>query len=179
MPNWCANTLKIIPTTAKARALLPQIAEKFASETLPEWESAFQFIHPMPDALKGTTAPGDTPNWYDWCVANWGTKWSESHVVVIDSTSDELRVCFDTAWSPPIGVYGQLVELGFDVQATYVEQGIGYAGHWHNGHDCELSLKGLNEPDSDDEWPDDFEVLEKVFAGTGVPHDLYPAHLGG
>jgi len=179
MPNWCANTLRITPTTDKARALLPQIAEAFAAENLPQWQSAFQFIHPMPEALKGTSAPSDSPNWYDWCVANWGTKWSESHVVVVQSTANELQVCFDTAWSPPIGIYYQLLELGFDVTATYAEQGMGYAGYWHNGDDHELSLSGLNEPGPDDEWPDDYEVLKKAFAGTGVTKDLYPAHLGG
>jgi hypothetical protein len=181
MPNWCANTLKITPTTDKARALLPAIAERFAAETLPEWESAFQLIHPMPEALKGTTSPSDSPNWYDWCVSNWGTKWSESHVVVAESTPDQLRVCFDTAWSPPIGVYYKLVELGFDVTATYAEQGIGFVGYWHNGDDHEMSLADFNKPvgDDDEDYPEDFEVFEGVFAGTGIPADLYPAHLGG
>ena len=80
---------------------------------------------------------------------------------------------------PPIGIYQRLVELGFDVLATYAEQGVGYAGYWHNGDDTELSLSGVNVPNDDDEYPEDSEVLAKVFAGSGLPEELLPPGLGG
>ena len=37
-------------------------------------------------------------NWYDWSLANWGTKWGayDSHIC------DENTVEFDTAWSTPV-----------------------------------------------------------------------------
>ena len=179
MPNWCCNTLRIVPETDAARALLPQIAEKFIpGNNFPEL-AAFQFIHPMPAELKDTTSPSDGPNWYDWRVANWGTKWEETNTHIARFNPSELLVSFETAWAPPIGVYKKLVELGFDVLATYAEQGMGYAGHWHNGDDCEISLGAFNVPDADDEYPDDIEVLGRAFAGSGLPAELLPPGLGG
>lgn len=177
MPNYCENTMRIVATTDAARSLLPQIVERFSDKN--REPSAFQFIHPMPAELEDTTSPGDSPNWYDWRIANWGTKWNECEPYILQHAGDELVVSFQTAWSPPIGIYARLCELGFDVLATYAEQGVGYAGYWHNGHDTELSLSGVNVPDADDEYPEDSEVLEKVFAGTGIPFTLLPAGLGG
>ena len=37
------------------------------------------------------------------------------------------------AWSPPLGFYERLVVLGFDVQASYFEPGMSFAGTWDNG----------------------------------------------
>ena len=79
--------------------------------------------------------------WYDWCVANWGTKWdigSENgemhglHPTVVDN---QATMSFDSAWDPPIGLYGRLQELGFKVDASYFEPGIGFAGRWIDGDD--------------------------------------------
>ena len=40
-------------------------------------------------------------NWYDWHVANWGTKW-EADGTVYEFNADSATVLFSTAWSPPI-----------------------------------------------------------------------------
>lgn len=175
MPNWCCNTLKIVPITDEARALLPEIAKRFASTEPPPELSVFQFVRPMPPELENTTAPSDSLNWYDWRLANWGTKWHESGAYISRSGPNELLVSFDTAWAPPLGVYSRLVELGFDVLATYAEQGVGFAGHWHNGEDTELSLSGSAEFDD----TEDMEILVKVFAGAGLAEELLPPGLGG
>lgn len=177
MPNWCENTLRIIPENDAARALLPQITERFKSSDNTGNQSAFQLIHPMPSELEGTTAPSSEENWYDWRIANWGTKWEESSPFVIRSGDYELLVSFQTAWAPPLGIYQRLVKLGFDVLATYAEQGIGFAGYWINGKDRELTLE--MQPDADGEYPEDFEVLRETFAGHGIPEELFPPGLGG
>lgn len=41
--------------------------------------------------------------WYEWCVANWGTKWDACRVCY-----DETRIVFETAWSSPANI---LVEM--------------------------------------------------------------------
>ena len=176
MPNWCCNTLRIVPTTDTARALLPQIVERFTAQGEP---SAFQFIHPMPAELEGTTSPSDTPNWYDWRVNNWGTKWEECGPYVSRATADELLVSFQTAWAPPFGVYQRLVELGFDVLATYAEQGMGFAGYWENGFDIDVPLSEVLVPADDGDYPEDMEILIKAFDKTGLAVELLPAGLGG
>ncbi len=76
-------------------------------------------------------------NWYDFCVSHWGTKWDvdpyDPEDVVIKDNCIEFG--FDSAWSPPIGVYEALVEQGFEVEATYYEPGMAFVGRWFNGDD--------------------------------------------
>jgi hypothetical protein len=39
-------------------------------------------------------------NWYDWAVANWGTKWNACRVEIHDASQHRYaEVSFDTAWS--------------------------------------------------------------------------------
>lgn len=38
-----------------------------------------------------------TMNWYEWSIANWGTKWNAS-----DTNIDGTEMTFDTAWDPAI-----------------------------------------------------------------------------
>lgn len=46
------------------------------------------------------------PNWYEWCCANWGTKWNVGKNVDVefDEINNEYTICFKTAWSVPIGI---------------------------------------------------------------------------
>ena len=48
-------------------------------------------------------------NWYDWSNDNWGTKWDTSDVEMRRYSDTELAYEFDTAWCPPEGVFGELV----------------------------------------------------------------------
>jgi len=81
---------------------------------------------------------GAFPKWYDYCVNTWGTKWDigkeeyEDPAIVED---DEVGVSFNSAWSPPIQFYEKLVELGYDVRASYWEPGMAFCGIWDNGID--------------------------------------------
>ena len=74
-------------------------------------------------------------NWFDWCVANWGTKWDIADAFIGDQTPDHISITFDTAWSPPIAVYRQLEALGFEVDATYYEPGMAFVGRYTAGDD--------------------------------------------
>lgn len=44
-------------------------------------------------------------NWYDWRVANWGTKWNAS-----DTNYDGETIHFDTAWSVPHPIIAKIAE---------------------------------------------------------------------
>ena len=94
-----------------------------------------QTLIPMPKELEGTHAPNDTPNWYDWCVDNWGTKWD-----IYDATCDRmdantLVLDFYTAWSPPFPIYDKLVGMGFEVNARYLDEGWMYIGEYNSDGD--------------------------------------------
>lgn len=56
------------------------------------------------------------PQWYDWRVENWGTKWNvEDDVdVVYDENKNEYDISFSTAWSVPSGIVEKYSELCSD-----------------------------------------------------------------
>ena len=103
----------------------------------------------MPEALKGTRSPspddGSQPtvdgfdNWYDWCVANWGTKWDiNDDGLVFEDTEDGYATIsgwFESAWAPPIEAYNTYMENNEEIQilATYEEGGMDFAGIYDNG----------------------------------------------
>lgn len=143
MPNWCNNRVVIShPDTAKLEALAEAIkAGNF-----------LKHICPIPEDLNivaGRVGADDNPdqqelerrtaenlkkygagNWYDFCVQRWGTKWDvdpyDPEDVKIENNTIEFG--FDSAWSPPMGIYELMVEQGYTVEATYYEPGMAYVG---------------------------------------------------
>lgn len=141
MPNWCYNTLSVSHENPEMISKLVDAAKN---------DSLFDAFVPMPEELRNTTAPSPTneelvakygaSDWYSWSCNNWGTKWdcSDADASTVDGKS--ATVFFNTAWSPPIPFYDALVQMGFSVEATYTEEGMGFAGHYENGEDYEVSL---------------------------------------
>ena len=127
MPNWCNNSITIRGNVETLSQLKP---------VLEAGEGLLQAIKPMPKELEGTTAPSSEPNWYDWCVANWGTKWdvSTEGLEFIDhgDGTAEITGWFDTAWAPPIDALHTLSE-DWDscyVELYYQESGMCFVGYW-------------------------------------------------
>lgn len=58
--------------------------------------------------------------WYDWHIWKWGTKWQPSEVSWDFKSENEMNVSFDTAWSPPTGVYDKLAKM-FPNVYMYIE----------------------------------------------------------
>lgn len=65
-------------------------------------------------------------NWYDWHIANWGTKWNTYDNCINDDNS----VSFQTAWSLPDPIFARMAELypsmTFNIEC--VEEGGFFAG---------------------------------------------------
>ena len=139
MPNWCNNRLTI---THKDADVIDNLMAQVRAD---EDGRLFQHIKPMPEELRDTTSPDDSPNWYDWSVSNWGTKWDACHMSWHQHDDHTVSFDFDTAWSPPFGVYEALAEQEFEVEAYFVEYGMMFAGEWHCDADGLVS----------DEWIDD------------------------
>ena len=68
--------------------------------------------------------------WYNWRVANWGTKW-DCYDLTIDEDEQELNLQFNTAWSPPEEICRALKEKfeDADIQWFYDEPGMEFAGY--------------------------------------------------
>ena len=144
MPNWCLNKLTVSHTdkTAMDRFVAAYNKGTLCNEVLP-----------MPENI------GD--GWYSWCVSNWGTKWDVGAdegtekeeryglkaTVVPWNDKNTIEACcsFDSAWAPPIGLYDKLVDLGYDVHASYFEPGMGFCGVWHNGADNYIEYRSHDE----------------------------------
>ena len=191
MPNWCANSLKIKPKTTRAKYAMKK-------RIMPELEKGqdcrlFNSIIPMPQELLETVCGSviddekasheaqmqanikkhGFPTWYEFANAKWGTKWDACELTYKADKDGSVTIWFDTAWSPPMPIYEMLEAMGFEVEATYCEQGVGYAGWYSDGEDNEHSISFWDDTDD----CDDIANMEAFFQDHGLTHS--PAHTGG
>ena len=191
MPNWCANSLKIKAKTTRAKYAMKK-------RIMPELEKGkdcrlFNAIIPMPPELLDTVSgmveedkraahaaqmqanieKHGFPTWYEFANAKWGTKWEACELTYEADKGGIVTIWFDTAWSPPMPIYAALEAMGFEVEATYCEQGVGYAGWYSNGSDNECSISFYDGSDD----CDDIQNMMAFFEGQGLTHS--PAHTGG
>ena len=109
MPNWCNNTLYIRADKEDMKELKDLLDKtlKFSKDNHCA-NNLLSAIIPMPKELENTISgstpekpEGDTPNWYDWCNDNWGTKWDvDCYETQIED--DYMAFGFDSAWAPPV-----------------------------------------------------------------------------
>ena len=146
MPNWCMNEVTI---TGDAEDVSKFIDECFTTHKEQEILD-FTKVLPEPDYDKpqkdGTHNNGVQkelhdvmPDWWNWRNTNWGTKWN---LVPADKDGDVwdyfietdnkgfLQLRFDTAWSPPDGIYDAIGDKypDLDVNWFYREDNTQTAG---------------------------------------------------
>ena len=99
-------------------------------EEHPKWD-AMGMGRPITQAEYDTLmSEHGVSNWYDWCSDNWGTKWN-CNTVEFEEDGDRLCYEFETAWSPPEGIYWKLKELFPTVHISWFfrEEGMEMAGY--------------------------------------------------
>ena len=162
MPNWCSNTLTI---SHEDKAMMKRVVKGYNKNGLLR-----EFI-PIPkeltDTVSGNVGSKESyeqrllefreklnqeffryKNWYDFCVGEWGTKWDIGHgdgynkLTMKDIKNNTVKIGFDSAWSPPIGAYEKLSDMGFEIRALYYEGGCCFCGIWDNGNDECYDIKG-------------------------------------
>lgn len=152
MPNWCENEVTL---THSDPAEIKRLAEafnagKFFSAVMPEPDYTVTPVaktYPEIAAMHAKT-PEDREKalkneptiredaWWDWRVSHWGTKWEvgmdkdRENYAQVNDAGTELFVYFDSAWSPPTGVYEELRRQGFGIAAYYWESGMGFCGRF-------------------------------------------------
>lgn len=160
MPNWCDNFVEF------SHADPAQIQRLHAAYKRSQLFGEFK---PCPPELMAHTAPQmdealgqqlmekySARDWYDWCVSNWGTKWDINDAWADaedpDPDSTMVGISFMTAWAPPIEFYRTMTDLGFTVEAHYLEEGVGFVGKYSSetDDDCyefedSLDLKNIPE----------------------------------
>jgi len=157
MPNWCNNTMTISHPD-------PAMMEKAAAA----WNEG-KFLNtliPVPYELTLVGGAGvdifkitnhdhhremekmvreinkkyfGYEDWYDWCIANWGTKWDVGRDSATDNAAtiegNSFTVRFDSAWAPPTMAYEKLEEMGYIIIAYYYEPGMEFCGKYAHGVD--------------------------------------------
>jgi hypothetical protein len=95
-------------------------------------------------------------DWYDFCVAEWGTKWDcgEQGASDIHPDGKMLHTAFDSAWSPPVNAYAKLEQLGFRVNAMFYESGMAFAGSYSDGNCDDFNLEGMSADDVENHYPE-------------------------
>lgn len=104
MPNHYTNQLIIVNDYDAEES--PDWRDILKDFYLPEEgpKDILNHVFPMPEELRGTKSPGDSPNWYDWAWDNWGTKWGtydQQEPVDIPGDTFGVSWSFVTAWSAP------------------------------------------------------------------------------
>ena len=145
MPNWCSNEVTI-DGTKEAMA-------KFVEECFTDFKGTpvldFNKVMPEPDydqpQKDGTHNNGVQkelhdvmPDWWNWRNNNWGTKWNlvpdpEGNLTgyeVVGQDDGFIQLEFETAWSPPNGIYNEIWAKYPDLTVSwfYREDGCQMAG---------------------------------------------------
>jgi hypothetical protein len=134
MPNWCSNKItirankktreeikKFLCGMIYHRQFSPNHGEITPLQGYPTLFS-FHKVIPQPDfildpedprrlsdAPKSEEKTDGMPDWWNWRVNNWGTKWDTTEVDLVE-TEVSMTYTFDTAWAPPEPVVRRLSE---------------------------------------------------------------------
>lgn len=183
IPNWNANVITITGPIAMIRTLHGGAVDgKFCHTVCPVPQE-------LTDTVSGSVGQPGSPeqvaleeqqqrnveqfgysNWYDFCVAEWGTKWDmgSAETALFSDNGDgtaTMTLNEDSAWSPPIAIFEKMHEQGLDVTAYYYEPGMAFCGKWHNGNDEIYEIHGNSkwvEENIPDEIDETFGISENM-----------------
>ena len=133
MPNWCQNTLTVYGDKEKREEFIEQCNVHDIVCGNPDKKGDlldFGFngiVCPPRSIIKA----GYSIKGYDWCNANWGTKWQPNHYDTYEN-EEENKTVIDmwTAWAPPKPFVQQASEQFPDLEFKlgYFEGGGSFAG---------------------------------------------------
>lgn len=141
MPNWCDNIITITAVDADVLQLAINTMRGDDNRIL-----SFSAIYPPPESVSDE-------DMLAWQRGAWGCKWD----IVNDDLTDDwersqsldtegqpfymISACFQTAWSPPTGVFAELATRypALRINLRYCETGACFAGYteWEDGSLCD------------------------------------------
>jgi len=70
------------------------------------------------------------PNWYDWNIENWGTKWNAYCDRIEEQDGEHVLLIFETAWTAPLPIVAALKAKYPDaeIRGSWLEEGHQSAG---------------------------------------------------
>lgn len=174
MPNWFYFTVEVNGKKEDVKEFIDGVqgSERHGTEN-----SMFDFNNFIPqpknlykenigrDKKEELNAQG-IPNWYDWNIDNWGTKWNarcEDRDIVhsVADGIDSVRYELETAWSFPSPVIEKMLEkyphLSFEIEGEEESQEYGVYIKHDNGDTeswCEEEPTYYNEENGRDVYWD-------------------------
>lgn len=121
MPNHVRNIIML----SGDKKQIAKLMEAVKADEIGLGSIDFNKVIPMPDSIyQGPLGEDEmkkygSNNWYDWSLANWGTKWNSYGYDETKDNRSENTLCFNTAWSAPHPVIEQLAKMYPDVSITH------------------------------------------------------------
>lgn len=104
MPNHITNIVTVSGDESRIQAMMKAIqTDEYGLGSVD-----FNKIIPMPDDADS----------YNWCIANWGSKWN-SYGYTADSCFKDGKLTFLTAWSAPHPIMQRLSEMFPKIEITH------------------------------------------------------------
>jgi hypothetical protein len=131
MPNWCKNhltvrgkrddVLEFVTLVGRGVSLIADAVNAARAIDASESQSIAQAVIDSFNTSELFSFDGHIPEpehegdgWYQWRVANWGTKWDacDHEILEYDFSEDPSSIVieFNTAWSPPAVWFAAIVD---------------------------------------------------------------------
>ena len=145
MPNWCSNEVEIYGEKEDIAKFVEECFTDFKGTPVLDFNKVMpepDYDQPQKDGTHNNGVQKELhdvmPDWWNWRNTNWGTKWNlvpdpEGNLTgyeVTGQSEDFLQLEFETAWSPPAGIYDTIFEKYPDLTVSwfYREDGCQLAG---------------------------------------------------
>jgi Ferredoxin-like domain in Api92-like protein len=172
MPNWVYNSISIDGKTEDLKLFLekatkPRLWGEDNEVKLGEPQFSFwNFIAPPQEAIDSgeyfaengfdsNGSYGDTENnWYNWNIANWGTKWDSRETEIEDielgnNDWSNVVIRFQTAWGQPEEVFRAMVEQHPNLYFSFDYEGEeGWGGEYESENNKLSVIRQWNIPES-------------------------------
>ena len=179
MPNWFYFSLNVSGKKEDVQAFVENVKGKEGTE-FEGREFDFNHFIPQPEGLYDEKSEDNIfPNWYNWNIENWGTKWNASiDDTMVMSDKDgfpyEYQYNMRTAWADPRPVIFKMIEMypQLDFNISGEEESNSYGIYVSSSEDVyleeeptlidEMNDKEVFWEDSTDLWRyvEDNEIVE-------------------
>lgn len=126
MPNWESNFVVVSGDPDKIQRFFTEaFSDGEANE--PDRVLDFNLVVPQPANIEVGGCNGQHEEgvvcWYNWNIANWGSKWSATNhrepMLSGNEDTAELKLIFDTAWTQPTPIF-EAIEERWEVEVNAI-----------------------------------------------------------
>ena len=145
MPNWCSNEVEIYGEKEDIAKFVEECFTDFKGTPVLDFAKVMpepDYDQPQKDGTHNNGVQKELhdvmPDWWNWRNTNWGTKWNlvpdpEGNLTgyeLVGKDDGFIQLEFETAWSPPNGIYNEIWAKYPDLTVSwfYREDGCQLAG---------------------------------------------------